>query len=97
VKVAGELAQILTEALEFNRKEARAAGESGFEEGTLSVGSGASCCGTSTAIVLCCIAKTAINWWLNPFKNKRSAIPRHCEIRDLLARKICRDLDIPPP
>jgi hypothetical protein len=28
--------------------------------------------------------------------NKRSAIPRHNEIRDILARKICKDLGIPP-
>jgi mRNA interferase HicA len=26
------------------------------------------------------------SWWLNPLKNKRSAIPRHSEIRDLLIR-----------
>jgi len=31
------LRMILAEALEFNRKEARAAAESGFEEETLSV------------------------------------------------------------
>ena len=37
------------------------------------------------------------SWWLNPLKNKRSAIPRHSEIQDLLVRKICKDLDIPPP
>jgi len=37
------------------------------------------------------------SWWSNPEKNKRSAVPRHSEIRDLLVRKICKDLDIPPP
>jgi mRNA interferase HicA len=37
------------------------------------------------------------SWWLNPLKNKRSAIPRRSEIQDLLIRKICKDLDIPPP
>jgi len=36
------------------------------------------------------------SWWHNPALNKRSAIPRHNEIRDILARKICRDLGIPP-
>jgi hypothetical protein len=35
--------------------------------------------------------------WLNPLKNKRSAIPRHSENRDLLVRNICKDLDIPSP
>src|SRR5271165_6994250 len=34
------------------------------------------------------------SWWLNPLKNKRSAIPRHSEVQDLLVRKICKDLDI---
>jgi mRNA interferase HicA len=36
------------------------------------------------------------SWWYNPVLNKRSAIPRHNEIRDILARKICKDLGIPP-
>ncbi|MCE2662842.1 MAG: hypothetical protein LW716_08805, partial [Microcystis sp. 53602_E8] len=27
--------------------------------------------------------------------NKRSAIPRHTEIRDILANKICKDIGIP--
>ncbi|MGD0089840.1 MAG: addiction module toxin, HicA family [Planctomycetota bacterium] len=35
------------------------------------------------------------SWWLNPLQNKRSAVPRHTEIRDQLARKICKDLGIP--
>jgi mRNA interferase HicA len=33
-------------------------------------------------------------WWHNPMHNKRSAVPRHKEIDDDLARKICRDLGI---
>jgi len=36
------------------------------------------------------------SWWLNPKLNKRSAVPRHNEINDLLAKKICKDLGIPP-
>ncbi len=36
------------------------------------------------------------SWWQNPAQNRRSAIPRHTEIRDLLANKICRDLGVPP-
>lgn len=36
------------------------------------------------------------SWWHNPAQNRRSAIPRHNEIDDLLARKICRDLGVPP-
>lgn len=35
------------------------------------------------------------SWWINPVLNKRSAIPRHTEIPDVLALKICRDLGLP--
>ena len=36
------------------------------------------------------------SWWHNPRQYKRSSVPRHNEIIDLLARKICKDLGIPP-
>lgn len=36
------------------------------------------------------------SWWINPAQNKRSAVPRHSEISDNLAQKICKDLGIPP-
>ena len=36
------------------------------------------------------------SWWSNPEQNRRSSVPRHNEIRDQLARKICKDLGIPP-
>ena len=36
------------------------------------------------------------SWWWNPSQNKRSAIPRHAEIDDHLARKICKDIGIDP-
>jgi len=35
------------------------------------------------------------SWWHNPELNKRSAIPRHKEISDVLAKKICKDLGVP--
>jgi len=35
--------------------------------------------------------------YVNPPQKKASAVPRHAEINDLLARKICRDLQIPEP
>ena len=35
------------------------------------------------------------SWWHNPEHDKRSAIPRHKEISDLLAKKICKDLGVP--
>jgi mRNA interferase HicA len=34
------------------------------------------------------------SWWWNPGKNLRSAVPRHSEINDTLAKKICKDLGI---
>jgi len=35
--------------------------------------------------------------YLNEKLNKVSTIPRHNEINDILAKKICRDLEIRPP
>jgi mRNA interferase HicA len=35
------------------------------------------------------------SWWHNPSQNRRSAVPRHNEISDQLAKKICKDLGIP--
>lgn len=37
------------------------------------------------------------SWWHNPNENRRTAVPRHTEIRDLMAKKICKDLGIEPP
>ncbi|MEO9935426.1 type II toxin-antitoxin system HicA family toxin [Rhodopirellula bahusiensis] len=37
------------------------------------------------------------SWWGNPLTGARSAIPRHREVSDYLARKICRDLGIIEP
>jgi mRNA interferase HicA len=37
------------------------------------------------------------SWWHNPNLNKRSAVPRHSEIRDMLVKKICKDLGIKDP
>jgi len=36
------------------------------------------------------------SWWCNPSINRRSSIPRHSEINDFLAKKICKDLNIKP-
>ncbi|OIP93925.1 type II toxin-antitoxin system HicA family toxin [bacterium] len=35
------------------------------------------------------------SWWQNRALNKRSSVPRHTEIGNDLARKICRDLGVP--
>jgi hypothetical protein len=35
--------------------------------------------------------------YYNPANNQTSAIPRHREINEFLARKICRDPGIPEP
>ena len=38
--------------------------------------------------------KHTVFW--DPLTRKTSTVPRHAEIDDWLARKICKDLDIPP-
>ncbi len=35
--------------------------------------------------------------YVNPGNNQTSAVPRHRDINDFLARKICRDLGISEP
>jgi predicted RNA binding protein YcfA (HicA-like mRNA interferase family) len=35
-------------------------------------------------------------YW-NPTNRRTSAVPRHTEVNDYTARKICRDLEIPEP
>ena len=35
--------------------------------------------------------------WQNIISGKLTAVPRHKEIKDLLVRKICKDLDIEAP
>ena len=35
--------------------------------------------------------------YVNPANNRTSAVPRHREINEFLARKICRELGIPAP
>jgi len=37
------------------------------------------------------------SWYENPAENKRSSVPRHAEIGDNLAAKICKDLGLPKP
>ncbi|MBL8189428.1 MAG: type II toxin-antitoxin system HicA family toxin [Acidobacteria bacterium] len=36
------------------------------------------------------------SWWHNQALNTRTAVPRHTEISDVLANKICKDLGVPP-
>ncbi|MFM7652487.1 MAG: type II toxin-antitoxin system HicA family toxin [Vulcanococcus sp.] len=47
----------------------------------------------------CSLLREGVNhsWWSTPELNRRSAIPRHNEIHELLARKICTDLGVPRP
>lgn len=40
-------------------------------------------------------SRHSIYW--NPTNRRTSAVPRHTEIADKLARKICKDLDVPQP
>jgi len=35
--------------------------------------------------------------FVNRRSRKSSTVPRHREVNDHLARKICRDLEVPPP
>ena len=35
-------------------------------------------------------------WW-KPADGKKTSVPRHSEIRDILVGKICKDLDIEKP
>jgi predicted RNA binding protein YcfA (HicA-like mRNA interferase family) len=35
--------------------------------------------------------------YFNPATRKASTVPRHREINEMLARKICKDLEIPLP
>ncbi|MBN2700406.1 MAG: type II toxin-antitoxin system HicA family toxin [Methylohalobius sp. ZOD2] len=35
--------------------------------------------------------------FVNRTAGKSSTVPRHREINDYLAQRICKDLDIPPP
>ena len=35
--------------------------------------------------------------YVNPPVRKASTVPRHREIHEILARKICRDLEVPEP
>ncbi|MHB1621092.1 MAG: type II toxin-antitoxin system HicA family toxin [Sulfuricella sp.] len=37
------------------------------------------------------------SWWRHSSTNRRSAVPRHNEISNHLAVKICRDLGVPEP
>jgi mRNA interferase HicA len=34
------------------------------------------------------------SWWHNPKLNKKPSVPRHNEIKDILAKKICKDLGV---
>lgn len=47
----------------------------------------------------CCLLREGgcHSWWHNPSLNTRSALPRHTEIKDHLAKKICKDLGVPMP
>lgn len=35
--------------------------------------------------------------YLNPDNKKTSTVPRHNEVNDFLAKKICKDLDVKKP
>jgi mRNA interferase HicA len=35
--------------------------------------------------------------WENPLNSRRTSIPRHREIKEFTATRICKQLEIPPP
>ncbi|MFV1995815.1 MAG: type II toxin-antitoxin system HicA family toxin [Verrucomicrobiales bacterium] len=35
-------------------------------------------------------------WW-KPDNRRKSAVPRHSEIRETIVKKICKDLGVPAP
>jgi predicted RNase H-like HicB family nuclease len=82
------LQSALGEAIEMNRADAIADASGEFEEA-------------------CLIFRTTDAVWFakvqitrgggNPVNNRRTAVPRHPEIGDVLAKKICRDLGIAAP
>jgi hypothetical protein len=37
------------------------------------------------------------SWWAAPGGKPRAAVPRHREVKWRLARKVCKDLEIPVP
>ena len=37
------------------------------------------------------------SWWGHNGKNTRSAVPRHNEVKEVMVRKICKDLQLPTP
>lgn len=47
----------------------------------------------------CCLKREgrSHSLWMNPTTGAVEAIPRHIEIQDNLARKICRGLGVPDP
>lgn len=45
----------------------------------------------------CCLKRegSSHSLWVNPCTGWTEAVPRHTEVPDLLAKKICRNLSIP--
>jgi hypothetical protein len=53
--------------------------------------------GISSSTVVNFSEKARHTVYVNRAANRTSTVPRHREINDFLARKICRDLQIPQP
>ena len=56
-----------------------------------------SCAISNITAVSCFVRGGSHSVYVNRAAGKATAVPRHREINDLLARKICRDLDVPQP
>ena len=46
----------------------------------------------------CCLIREGgrHSWYQNKSNNQRSVVPRHPDINEMLIKKICKDLGIPP-
>lgn len=85
----------LTEASEFNRAEAgRVPPEKGMKSCRLRYEAARF---SSTPASPWLREGGRHSWWHHPVSGNRSAVPRHAEINNHLARKTCRDLGIVEP
>lgn len=88
----------LAEAIEFNRREARDAAGKRYEELQIAFMKRQDLLAHLAAHgYIQLIEGARHSWWHNPAFSKRSAVPRHAEVDNHLARKICRDLGVPEP
>jgi predicted RNase H-like HicB family nuclease len=86
----------LKEGLDLNRREPLEAAGEVFEETPVAVWSGRRCCAISGGTgVSSCVKGAVTRGGKIRTHRRRSAVPRHSEIDDNLARRICKGLGVP--